>query len=216
MKHAELNLNQKIARRVREMRLENNLSLETMALTSGVSRSMISLIERGESSPTAVVLDKIAAALGTSLAALFEPGDAAAASPANPLIRHVDQTVWQDPASGYLRRNVSPPGLHLPLQIVEVIFPPRKKVTFDAAFRSAPLDEQIWVLEGVIEITVGKLTHRLQQGDCLAIHLDSPITYYNPTRSLSRYAVVIADNAHHSTGSASRLKRTGITRKSRL
>ncbi len=201
MKDQPLSLNQKIAQRVREMRLANNLSLENMAAKSGVSRSMISLIERGESSPTAVVLDKIAAALGVALASMFEEPNDAAQALSSPLVRHATQPVWQDPASGCLRRNISPSGLQLPLQIVEVVFPPRKRVTFETAFREAPLDEQVWVLEGVIEITLGKTTHRLQQGDCLAIHLDCPITYYNPTRTPSRYAVVIASTAAGNPGS---------------
>jgi len=192
MEEPALNLNQKIARRVREMRQAKNLSLESMALKSGVSRSMISLIERGESSPTAVVLDKIAAALGVALATFFEEPDETGQKPTSPLVRHAAQPVWQDPASGYLRRNVSPSGLQLPLQIVEVLFPARKRVTFETAFREATLNEQVWVLEGVIEITLGKESYRLQQGDCLAIHLDCPITYYNPTNKPARYAVVIA------------------------
>lgn len=50
-------LNDRIARRVRELRAARGLSLEALAAQSGVSRSMISLIERGESSPTAVVLE---------------------------------------------------------------------------------------------------------------------------------------------------------------
>jgi transcriptional regulator with XRE-family HTH domain len=193
MKESALNLNQKIARRVRQLRLTHNLSLENMAEKSGVSRSMLSLIERGESSPTAVVLDKIAAALGVALATLFEELEETVQSASEPLARHATQPVWQDPASGYLRRNVSPSGLHLPLQIVEVLFPPRKRVTFETSLRAAPLDEQVWVLEGIMQITLGNKTYRLQQGDCLAIHLDCPITYYNPTNKTARYAVVIAN-----------------------
>src|SRR4029077_11853422 len=73
------NLNQRIAERVRELRAAHGLSLDTLATRSGVSRSMISLIERGESSPTAVVLEKLAAALGVMLASLF---DAPASAPA--------------------------------------------------------------------------------------------------------------------------------------
>ena len=57
---------------------------------------MISLIERGESSPTAVVLEKLATGLGVPLASLFEaPG----AEP-TPVSRLADQLLWRDPASG--------------------------------------------------------------------------------------------------------------------
>ncbi|TFW16635.1 helix-turn-helix domain-containing protein, partial [Duganella callida] len=75
-----------IARRVRALRDAQHLSLEALAARSGVSRSNISLIERGESSPTAAVLDKLASALGVALAALFEDkgGADARASPRGP------------------------------------------------------------------------------------------------------------------------------------
>jgi transcriptional regulator with XRE-family HTH domain len=65
-------LHERIATRVRQMRAERGLTLEALAETSGVSRSMISLIERGESSPTAVVLEKLATGLGVMLPDLFE------------------------------------------------------------------------------------------------------------------------------------------------
>ena len=213
MKETPLDLNQKIARRVRDMRLARNLSLENMALKSGVSRSMISLIERGESSPTAVVLDKIAAALGVALASLFAEPDETVQVPVSPLLRHAAQSEWRDPASGYLRRNISPSGLQLPFQIVEVFFPSRKRVTFESAFREEPLEEQIWVLEGVIDITLGQTKYRLQQGDCLAVHLDCPITFYNPSRSSSRYAVVIENKPPGNPGVRTRKNATANKRK---
>jgi len=70
-----------IAERVGELRAAQGLSLDALASKSGVSRSMISLIERGESSPTAVVLEKLAAGLGVMLASLFDAPPAAAQAP---------------------------------------------------------------------------------------------------------------------------------------
>src|SRR5438093_13707716 len=95
-------LNQRIAERVRELRAAQGLSLDALASKSGVSRSMISLIERGESSPTAVVLEKLAAGLGVMLASLFDAPVAAAQAPSGPVARRNDQPQWKDPASGYL------------------------------------------------------------------------------------------------------------------
>src|SRR5262244_156335 len=76
-------LNQRIAERVRELRARQGLSREALASKSGVSRSMISVIERGESSPTAVVLEKLAAGLGVMLASLFDAPAAAGPAPAD-------------------------------------------------------------------------------------------------------------------------------------
>src|SRR5438477_215569 len=59
-------INGRIARRVRALRAELGMTLDALAAKSEVSRSMISLVERGESSPTAAVLEKIASGLGVS------------------------------------------------------------------------------------------------------------------------------------------------------
>ena len=59
MKDTPATLDQRIAERVRGLRAMQGLSLDALAHKSGVSRSMISLVERGESSPTAVVLEKL-------------------------------------------------------------------------------------------------------------------------------------------------------------
>jgi transcriptional regulator with XRE-family HTH domain len=192
---AASDLNQRIAERVRELRAARGLSLDGLAGRSGVSRSMISLIERGESSPTAVVLEKLAAGLGVMLAALFDAPAAPAQVPAGPVARRDDQPHWRDPASGYLRRNVSPPGVPQPMQIVEIQFPPGARVAFETGPRDVRVHQQVWVLEGAIDITVGTERHRLRDGDCLAIQLDRPTMFHNPTRKPARYAVVSASDA---------------------
>ena len=183
----QASLDQRIAERVRALRAAQGLSLEELCARSGVSRSMISRVERGESSPTAVLLEKLAVGLNVSLAALFEP----AVPRAQPLSRRADQLEWRDPASGYLRRNVSPAGAGSPIQIVEVSFPPGARVTYETAARRPRVCQQVWVLEGRIELTLGTQRHRLDAGDCLAMALDQPLSYHNPTRKPARYAVVL-------------------------
>jgi transcriptional regulator with XRE-family HTH domain/mannose-6-phosphate isomerase-like protein (cupin superfamily) len=195
IKEAPSDLNQRIADRVRELRAAQSLSLDALAGRSGVSRSMISLIERGESSPTAVVLEKLAAGLGVTLASLFDaPASAAksAGGPGGPVARRDDQPQWRDPGSGYVRRNVSPPGVPQPMQIVEVHFPAGGRVAFETAERAARVHQQVWVLAGSIDITVGGERYRLRDGDCLAMQLDGPTMFHNPTRKPARYAVVIS------------------------
>jgi transcriptional regulator with XRE-family HTH domain len=189
------NLNRRIAERVRELRSEQGLSLDALASKSGVSRSMISLIERGESSPTAVVLDKLAAGLGVTLPALFDAAASAKASQ-GPLVRRDEQAQWRDPDSGYVRRNISPPGMRHPMQIAEVHFPHGERVTFETGGRDMNVYQQVWVLEGAIDITLGRERYQLREGDCLAMQLDRPIVFYNSTRRTTRYAIVIASEPY--------------------
>jgi len=192
IKDAGSHLNKRIAARVRELRAAQGFSLAALASKTGVSRSMISVIERGESSPTAVVLEKLAGGLGVTLVSLFDPPAAAAEPPRGPLARREDQPTWQDPASGYIRRNVSPPGVPHPMQIVEVRFPPGARVAFENSARDMHVHQQIWMLSGAMNITVGSERLQVREGDCLAMELDRPTMFYNPTRKPARYAVVIA------------------------
>ena len=182
-----MEINDRIAARVRQIRAERGLSLEALAESSGVSRSMISLVERGQSSATAVVLEKLATGLGVPLASLFD----APAAPSDPVSRRKDQVEWRDPASGYVRRNVSPPGFPSPIQIVEVVFPAGARVAYDTGPRPGVQYQQIWVLQGALEVTVDKTRHELGAGDCLAMVVDSQIAFSNRTSKPARYAVVI-------------------------
>ncbi len=185
-------LNRRIAERVRELRAAQGLSLDALAGSSGVSRSMISLIERGESSPTAVVLEKLATALGVALASLFDAPSSAMEAESGPIARRESQSEWTDPASGYRRRNVSPTGTSQPMQIVEVHFPPGARVAFETGARDVRVYQQVWMLSGSMDITIGNERHQLREGDCLAMQLDQPTMFHNPTRSAARYAVVLA------------------------
>ena len=81
------------------------------------------------------------------------------------------------------------------MQIVEVRFPPGAHVAFETGLRDPRVYQQIWVLEGSIDITLGTERHRLHPGDCLAMQLDRPTMFHNPTRTPARYAVVMASEA---------------------
>jgi transcriptional regulator with XRE-family HTH domain len=183
-------INARIAARVHGLRTDLGLSLDALAARSDVSRSMLSLIERGESSPTAVVLEKVAAGLGVSLATLFEDVGA----PPDPVSRAGDRTSWRDPQSGYVRRNLSPANFPSSIQLVEVVLPAGASVAYDNGAREATLHQQIWVLEGHVEVTADRVTHRLAPGDCLAMSLDAPTAFRNRTRKPARYLVVIASD----------------------
>jgi transcriptional regulator with XRE-family HTH domain len=192
MQDTASDVNERIARRVRELRAAHGLSLDALAGKTGVSRSMISLIERAECSPTAVVLEKLATGLGVVLASLFDAPATTGRVAHGPVVRRDDQPQWRDPASGYVRRNVSPPGVPKSMHIVEVQLPARARVAFENGPRDELVHQQVWVLEGALEITLGQERHRLGKGDCMAMQLSRPIMFHNPTRKSTLYVVVIA------------------------
>lgn len=189
----------RIAARVRELRTDQGCSLDALAARSGVSRSAISAIERGTASPTAVVLEKLATGLGVALPSLFDtPGDGhQTAAPPGPLARRADQPVWSDPQSGYRRRQLSPPGWPSPVRLVEVELPAGATVAFDNGTGDITVHQQVWVLSGRLDVTVGDTTHALGAGDCLAMRLDHPTAFHNPARrGDTRYATAVVTDGH--------------------
>jgi len=179
----------RLAARLRALRAERGLTLDGLAGRAGVSRSMISLVERGESSPTATVLERLAAGLGVSLASLFADAETPDASP---LARRADQVSWRDPGTGYVRRNLSPPGFPSPLELVEVLLPAGARVAFDSGPRPSVIHQQVYVTEGGITMSFGGETHDLATGDCLAMRLEGPIAFHNPSDRPARYIVALA------------------------
>jgi transcriptional regulator with XRE-family HTH domain len=180
----EVDLPLLIGRRVAERRAVLKLSLDEIAIRSGVSRAMVSRIERGEVHASAVVLDKLCAGLGISLSSLF------ARDAASPLLRRADQPVWQDPSSGYIRREVAPAGTGSPVRIVEVDFPAGAEVSFERSPHRV-LDQHVWVLAGEIEIELAGSAFRLSAGDCLHMRIAEGNTFRNVTGRPARYAVIL-------------------------
>jgi transcriptional regulator with XRE-family HTH domain len=193
MESTETDIHAHLAVRLGRLRAERGLTLDALAERAGVSRSMISLIERGKSSPTAAVLDRLAAGLGVTLASLFADD---ARADASPVARRAEQAAWRDPATGYVRRNLSPPRHPSPIELVEVVLPAGTCVAYDTpGTRAVGVSQQVWVLEGRIEVTAGGATHALDAGDCLAMRLDGPTAFRNPAETDARYLVVLAADA---------------------
>ena len=170
------------------MRLERDSrgwSLADLADRSGVSRAMISKIEREEVSPTAVLLVRLAGAFDLTLAGLLLRAEGQGR-----LIRATDQPVWRDPKSGYLRKQVFSRPDH-PLEIIEVELPARQQVVLPAA-SYAHIRQAVWVRAGSLVIIEAGERHLLGVGDCLGFGPPSEVTFANETVAPCRYVVVLA------------------------
>jgi len=173
--------------RIRRLRLEKGLTLDDLAAASGVSRAMISRIERAEASPTASLLARVCAALGLSLSSFFADDG----RQASPISSRQDQQVWRDPETGYLRRAVSPPGTDSDVDIVEVEFPAGAKVSFPPHAASRDMTQHVWLFEGAMELILGEEVHRLEPGDCLYMPVGEGHVFHNPSDRPARYCVVL-------------------------
>ncbi|MER8487315.1 XRE family transcriptional regulator [Mesorhizobium australicum] len=161
-----------IGRRIRTERTMRDWSLAELAEQSGVSKAMLSTMERGMTSPTAALLVRIAAAFGMTLSTLI----ARAELQGGGLLRAAGQPVWRDPDTGYVRRHLSP-ACDMPLELIKVHLPAGAKVSLPAA-SYAFIKQQIWLISGKLEFTEGDHVHRLEPGDCLALGAPSDCTFH--------------------------------------
>jgi len=174
-----------LAAALQAARQARGLSVSALAELAGVSRAMIGKIERGDAQPTAVLLARLAGALGMTLSELV----ARAEDGGGRLVRAADQPTWTDPASGYRRRTVSPASGR-PLELVEVELPAGARVAF--AGDTQPLVHQlIWVLDGHLRLHEGDTVHELGPGDCLQLGPPGLRVFANPTDRCCRYLVAL-------------------------
>jgi transcriptional regulator with XRE-family HTH domain len=187
MENSDDELEIAIGERLKSLRASSGLTLDQLAERSGVSRAMISRIERAEASPTAALLARLCEGLGLTLSAFFAPEEPSS----SPLSRRTEQRLWRDPTTGYLRRSVSPPGMPSPVDIVEIDFPAGARVSFPPREESRIMTQHVWLFEGVLDMVLADATHRLQPGDCLFMDIGDAFDFYNPSDKPARYAVIL-------------------------
>jgi transcriptional regulator with XRE-family HTH domain len=174
-----------IAQRIRLERDLRNWSLAELAERSGVSKPMISKIERKEVSPTAAILARLAAAFDLTLATLLLRAEGGPR-----LSRAAAQPIWRDPATGYMRKQVFSRSDH-PLELVEVELPAGQKVSFPA-WSYAHIRQIVWVRKGRLVLSEANARHELRAGDCLGFGPPSAVTFANESETSCSYVVALA------------------------
>ncbi len=179
-------LDARLASRVAELRVARGWSLDDLAGRTGVSRSTLSRLERGEISPTASLLGKLCTAYGRTMSRLL--AEVEAEPPA--VVRAADQALWHDTSSGFTRRSVSPPHAGLRAEVIEGVLEPGADITYDAPPVTG-MEQHVWVLDGTLELTDDRTPHRLGPGDCLRFRLRGATRFRNQGPVPVRYAVFV-------------------------
>jgi transcriptional regulator with XRE-family HTH domain len=178
-------LSESLASVLGRARRERGWSVQDLAERAGVSRSMVSKVEREEAQPTAVLLGRLSGALGMTLTELV----AQAEGDDRRLAERAEQPIWVDPSTGYRRRAVSP-RVGAATQLVEVELPPGARVPYPAdSYRF--VEHQIWAMEGTLCFVEGGSEHTLRAGDCLQLGAPADCEYVNPGDQPCRYLVVV-------------------------
>jgi transcriptional regulator with XRE-family HTH domain len=176
----------RLGARLAELRAERGWTLGELAARSGVSRSTLSRAERAEISPTASLLNRLCQVHGRTMSQLLSEVEAEPAL----LVRVAEQPRWEDRASGFVRRSVSPPHSGLRGELVEG----RLAVGADIAYDRPPvpgLEQHIWVLAGALDVTAQDVEHHLDAGDCLRMRVWGPTRFRCAGPDETRYLLAV-------------------------
>lgn len=192
--HGDEAINQSLGKRVKQLRADNKLTLDELAARSGVSRAMLSKVERGEKSPTLPVVVRIAKGLAIPLSQLIGeiPKPASVT-----VIRSHERLSFRDPESGFERWVLSPDHINNGIELILHRIPPGQS-SGDLPPYSGPVTKYITVSEGELTVYVQDRPYTLQTGDTMHFEVNSSYRLVNHdwTRPCVYYMVI----AQHETG----------------
>lgn len=167
-----------VGRRIRDLRHERKLSLETIAERTALSIGFLSQIERGLSSPSLRVLATLADVLGVGIAALFgsKPDDPAAGGVVTRELQRAELKLWR---TGISKQLLSPAGTDNRLNLFLVHLEPGGN-TGDELYTHDG-EEAGLVLEGEMTLTVDSETWSLKRGDSFRFASRRPHRFSNPS-----------------------------------
>jgi transcriptional regulator with XRE-family HTH domain len=170
----------RVAGNLKDRRKDRGMSLDQLAVASGVSRAALSQIETGKSNPSLSVLWKIAVGLQIPFSELL--GEA---GPTVNLLRRGDSQVLRSADGRMESRPASPAGFSRFLEVYELRLAARSTHASEA--HAAGTQELIVVLSGSLRMHVGNDKYELGPGDSLAFPADRPHAYENPGAGEARY-----------------------------
>lgn len=172
---------------LQRMRLQRGLTLEDLSRTAGVSKSMLSQIEREKANPTIAVAWRLANALGIGIEELLtgQPKEAAGVQLLEP---HETPTLPGSHA-GYVLRILGPMELAGKYEWYELMLAP------GGALVSSPHDpgtmEHLSVLQGMIELEVGEIRKKLKAGSTARYQADTGHAIRNAGKSEAKALLVV-------------------------
>ncbi|PSH63673.1 helix-turn-helix domain-containing protein [Phyllobacterium sophorae] len=179
-------MDQRIAQRLRALRVERGWALDELARRSDVSRATLSRLENAEVSPTASVLGKLCATHGMTMSRLMHMVEDSFA----PLLRRDTQPVWTDPETGFRRRSVSAPAQSLAGEVLECELEPGTRITYEHPPRQG-LEHHLILTAGQLRVSIGDQSHELLPGDCLRYQLFDASSFETPEHCAAKYILLI-------------------------
>lgn len=161
----------KVGARVRSLRRERGLTIEQLAVATGLTKGFISQLERDRTAPSLSSIARICDALGVRLSHIFE------SEPAPALVRKQERPRVDTPSAATESHLLSSRD-EKRFQAIESEIAPGAGA--GDVLSSLPGDvELVYVLEGSLELRVADETHVLEAGDALTYPLAKPHTWRN-------------------------------------
>jgi transcriptional regulator with XRE-family HTH domain len=174
---------------IRARRHARGMTLESLAAGSGVSRAMLSDVERGAKNPTIKVVSRIAAALDLSVSDLLEERLVEGAQGLS-LMRAGERRVLVDPHSGVERHILAPTFQRHGIEVLWYSIPPGQSTGAFPPHR-AGVEEHITIVQGCLHARLGAQEVMLAAGDSLAFHSDMTHEFRNPGAEPCHYFLII-------------------------
>ena len=177
----------RLGERVRDLRRGRGLTLNGLAELSGVSRAMISKLERGEKNPTLVVAAKLAEGLGVTLSRLagIEERREVAVVPRERCM------IMRDPETGFERQLLSPNFAGLGVEFIRNKIP-KGSTSGDFPPHRRGVEEHVVVERGTLRAVLGGKEYLLKEGDALYFEADVPHRFDNAGEGECSYYLVIS------------------------
>lgn len=166
---ADLEIGMRLASRLKEERKKKGLSLEALAQLSGVSRSMLSQIERSESSPTVASLWNLTRALNVDFAGLLDESADAPRS-IRDVVRASEIPQISNKAGGCVIRILSAPEDVGQTEVYDIDF--NEGALLDSAPHKANCEEHLTVLKGTVVVRSDQEEMLAEVGDTLRYRAD--------------------------------------------
>jgi transcriptional regulator with XRE-family HTH domain len=173
--------------RVRELRRGRGLTLEELAELSGVSRAMISKLERGEKNPTLVVAAKLAEGLGVTLSRLAGTEERREVS----VVPRERRMVMRDPETGFERQLLSPNFVGRGIEFIRNEIP-EGSTSGEFPPHRRGVEEHIVVERGSLRVILDGEEYLLREGDALYFEADVTHRFDNAGEGECSYYLVIS------------------------
>jgi transcriptional regulator with XRE-family HTH domain len=176
----------RIGERVKAMRREAGMTLDGLAERAGVSRAMLSKMERGEKNPTLVIAARVSDGLGVTLTQLIDTERGRKAV----LIPRDDRRISRDPRTGLERQEIfaltGGSGVGIAYNSL-----PEGAGSGDLSAHQSGVEQYIIVERGRLRVAIGGEEHALETGDALYFEADAPHRFENAGEGECGYYSVV-------------------------